>query len=469
MSRPRLTIGTYGEITTRRRPSGRIEARARYREWDGATRLVQASGDTAAAATHALKAKCVDRNLIAPSAGSLTIDSPFPELVAYWLEDIELEDRLATATRQLYERDMRTLVLPAFKDLTLRALAVRHEVLLRNPVDHVARLHRDVRMPDAYTPEEITAIRAAIAYWEAGRDVSGPKPDGQLGVIVEVMLGASARIGEVLAIRRRDIDLSVPSVRIAGTIISPKGQLTARQDHSKTARSCQPHNCGAAGGRVRMRSLAIRNSDRYTVCVTICDRVEVNMDTALLPAMLGYKDLTDAGLTRRQFDRLIEAEEYERIAPGQFLRTGATDDTTAAWMAIASKRPQATLCLLTALSIHDLTDEIPTRSNIAIPRGTKPLTIWSAPITWHHFDTATFDIGRTEHALPGRRTIGLYSAERTIIDLFRLSHEWGSDLAIDALKRWLRVKGNSPSRLLTIAKSFPKGRPALQDALEILL
>ena len=124
MSRPRLTIGTYGEITTRRRPSGRIEARARYRDWDGATRLVQASGDTTAAATHVLKAKCVDRNLIAPSAGSLTADSRFPDLVAYWLEDIELEDRLSTATRQLYERDMRTLVLPAFKDLTLREIGV---------------------------------------------------------------------------------------------------------------------------------------------------------------------------------------------------------------------------------------------------------------------------------------------------------------------------------------------------------
>lgn len=82
MSRPRLTIGTYGEITIRRHPSGRIEARARYRDWDGATRLVQASGDTTAAATHALKAKCVGRNLIAPSAGSLTADSPFPDLVA---------------------------------------------------------------------------------------------------------------------------------------------------------------------------------------------------------------------------------------------------------------------------------------------------------------------------------------------------------------------------------------------------
>lgn len=193
------------------------------------------------------------------------------------------------------------------------------------------------------------------------------------------------------------------------------------------------------------------------------------MDAALLPDLLGYKGLAAAGLTRRKFERLIAAEEYERIAPGQFLRSGATDDTTAAWMAIAAKRPQATLCLLTALSIHDLTDEIPTRSNIAILRGAKPLTVWIAPISWHHFDTATFGIGRTEYALPGGKEIGLYSPERTIIDLFRLSHDWGSDLAINALKRWLRARGNSPSRLLAMAKNFPKGKPALQNALEILL
>lgn len=36
------------------------------------------------------------------------------------------------------------------------------------------------------------------------------------------MLGTSARIGEVLAIRRRDVDITsaVPSIRIAGTIVS---------------------------------------------------------------------------------------------------------------------------------------------------------------------------------------------------------------------------------------------------------
>lgn len=50
-----------------------------------------------------------------------------------------------------------------------------------------------------------------------GRTVPGPKPDGQLGAIVEVMLGTSARIGEALAVRRRDLDITsvTLSVRIA--------------------------------------------------------------------------------------------------------------------------------------------------------------------------------------------------------------------------------------------------------------
>lgn len=193
------------------------------------------------------------------------------------------------------------------------------------------------------------------------------------------------------------------------------------------------------------------------------------MDAATLPDLLGTSTLADAGLSRRQMRALLAQGIYERIAPGQFLRAGAADDTTAAWLAIAAKRPEATLCLLTAASLHDLTDEIPSRSHIAIPRGRKPVAADVAPVLWHSFDAATFDIGRDTHPLPGGRSIGLYSPERTLIDLFRLRHAWGSDLAVDALKRWLRVPGSSPSGLLTQATAFPQAKPALRDALEILL
>lgn len=39
---------------------------------------------------------------------------------------------------------------------------------------------------------------------------------------------------------------------------------------------------------------------------------------------------------------------------------------------------------------------------------------------WRHFDPVTFEIGRGELAVDGGRSIGLYYAERSIIDAFRM-------------------------------------------------
>ncbi len=121
---------------------------------------------------------------------------------------------------------------------------------------------------------------------------------------------------------------------------------------------------------------------------------------AALPDLLQYCDLAGLDLTRHGLDQMLAAAEYERIAPATFLRVGGVDDTTAAMMAIAAKKPEATIFLLSAAAPHDLTDEIPRVTNIAIPRGSQPATIRLAPITWHRFAPETFDIGRTAHPLP---------------------------------------------------------------------
>jgi len=93
MSRPRLTISTFGGITTRVAPSGRFEARTRFRDWDGQTRQVQATGATARAAERSLKSKLTARYLRQPTNPSLTPDSSFEDLATYWLEDIDIGER----------------------------------------------------------------------------------------------------------------------------------------------------------------------------------------------------------------------------------------------------------------------------------------------------------------------------------------------------------------------------------------
>lgn len=91
-----------------------------------------------------------------------------------------------------------------------------------------------------------------------------------------------------------------------------------------------------------------------------------------------------------------------------------------------------------------------------------------APVRWRHFDAETFDIGRGRFDIGAGRSIGIYSAERSIIDALRMRHLEGADLADEALKRWLRT-GGQPSELLGLARSFPRIQAALRETLEILL
>lgn len=112
-------------------------------------------------------------------------------------------------------------------------------------------------------------------------------------------------------------------------------------------------------------------------------------------------------------------------------------------------------------------DDIPAEIDIAIPRGAwTPET--TTPVRWRHFDPDTFEVGRGQLDIEGGRSISLYSAERSIIDAFRMRHIEGADLANEALKRWLRRRGQ-PSELLHMARSFPRAQTALRETLKILL
>ena len=85
-------------------------------------------------------------------------------------------------------------------------LAVRYDSIPKNPVRDTTRLHKPPSQAMALTVTQVEAIRAAVRGWRRCPGLSGPPPDGQLEHIIEVMLGTSARIREVLAIRKCDID-----------------------------------------------------------------------------------------------------------------------------------------------------------------------------------------------------------------------------------------------------------------------
>lgn len=185
-----------------------------------------------------------------------------------------------------------------------------------------------------------------------------------------------------------------------------------------------------------------------------------------LPLTFTYSQALEAGLTKAALYRLRDDELVHVLARGLYRRADAppADMTLAAIVARASR---ATMCLVTALARHDLTDEIPSVYDIALPRGTRRPGI-DGPVRWHAFDRATFDIGRDVVALDGDVVIGLYSAERSIVDAFRLRGTAGADLAYEALRRWLRRRRSQPADLMAMASHWPRAVVPVRTALEVL-
>jgi hypothetical protein len=182
---------------------------------------------------------------------------------------------------------------------------------------------------------------------------------------------------------------------------------------------------------------------------------------ALTPSTAGQ-----AGLSRSALYRGTRAGRLDRIGRGIYLPAEAS---AADWDQIeaATRRPDATICLTSALAHHDLTDTIPAALDVAIPRGSRT-PAGTGAIAWHQFDRATFEVGRDQIIILGSsQTIGIYSPERSIADAFRLRGEVGYELARDALREWLR-RGGKPAALIAIASHLPRAKSPVLLALDML-
>lgn len=294
--RPRTPIGTHGAINTRRQGS-RVVAETRLRDLDGRLRQVRASGPTAAAARTRLMERIRERPSL-PSSGLLRPTSSFSDLADLWLADLELRD-LAGNTKENYRTGLRLHVRPAFEHYTLAEVttgrvewflarqakvspsqgkqsrtmlnmlfgyALRHDAIARNPVDGTSQLRRTKSTQQALTIDQIAAIRAAATRWRSEPGLPGPKPDGQVRDIIEVLLGTAMRPGEVLALRPCDIE-DLPSGMVAsvnGTVVQRKGSGAERQPRPKSDASIRRIPVPEFAADVLRRRIAATPDDART-------------------------------------------------------------------------------------------------------------------------------------------------------------------------------------------------------------
>lgn len=137
----------------------------------------------------------------------------------------------------------------------------------------------------------------------------------------------------------------------------------------------------------------------------------------------------EAGIHPSRLSYYVKTNRIERIGHGVYRGVESSIDADFQWedlIIIAKSIPQGIVCLVSALALYELTDEMPREYWIAVPHST------TAPKRDHTRIVRMRDMetGKTMYKI-GRESIVIFDRERTIIDAFRyLSKE----IAIKALK-----------------------------------
>ena len=155
--------------------------------------------------------------------------------------------------------------------------------------------------------------------------------------------------------------------------------------------------------------------------------------------VLRPRDLDPYNIPRTYLSRLCAADKLQRIGRGLYVLpgNGATEHHS---LAEACKRvPKGVVCLLSALSFHELTTQAPFEVWLAIGEKAWRPRLEYPPLRIVHFSKTALNAGVEEHQIEGVN-VHVYSPAKTVVDCFKYRNKIGLDVAIDALRECRRAR-----------------------------
>jgi len=167
---------------------------------------------------------------------------------------------------------------------------------------------------------------------------------------------------------------------------------------------------------------------------------------------LRRQDLVAEGVHPRWLRRLQDEGVIERMGPGLFRPTEAPETIEETLFEACATVADGVICMTSALAYHGLTTVNPPLIEIAIPRDSWKPVVAYPPIRFYEFRDMTTGLQRVRG--PRGRELRVFNPERAICDAFRLRHEVGKDVALEALQAYLRRRsGRRIETLLRMART----------------
>lgn len=159
----------------------------------------------------------------------------------------------------------------------------------------------------------------------------------------------------------------------------------------------------------------------------------------------------ELGVPKHVIYEMVETGELIREAQGIYRLSEAEMSGNPDLVNLSLRVPRAVFCLISALYFHELTTQIPHYVYFALPRDVKTPKIQYPPIWVFHYSQGSYQAGVVEHELDGVK-VKIYDREKTIADCFKFRQTVGMDVAIEAVKDYLRQPKINVHQLLEYAR-----------------
>lgn len=149
--------------------------------------------------------------------------------------------------------------------------------------------------------------------------------------------------------------------------------------------------------------------------------------------MLRTSQAIAAGIHPRTLYALRDTGEIETLGRGLYRLANMPTLSQPDLVVVASKIPAGVICLISALSLHEITTQVPHEVFLALPKGAKRPQLDHPPVTPVWFSHQAYIEGIETRKIDGI-TVRVYGVSKTLADCFKFRNRIGLDVCIEALK-----------------------------------
>ncbi len=167
--------------------------------------------------------------------------------------------------------------------------------------------------------------------------------------------------------------------------------------------------------------------------------------------MMSSREITAEGIDSKTLTRMVRGGEILRTARGLYTLVDYTPGAYHSLIEASKLVDHGIVCLLSALSFHEIGMQNPSEVWLAIPRRARMPRVQEYPIQIVRFSGDAYSDGIERRTIDGVE-VAVYSIPKTVADCFKYRNKIGLDVAIEALKDVIRAKRSSIDDLIHFAE-----------------